>query len=84
MTEALLLCFLLWLWVIERRLNVMNNEVRTLRLDLDGLRAMRRAPVAEPAEAPAGLPEVTTLGRSSAAVRNAAKSAPTATSAVTR
>jgi len=84
MTEALLLCFLLWLWVIERRLNAMNNEVRTLRLDLDGLRAMRRAPVAEPTEAPAGLPEVTTLGRSAAAVRDAAKSAPTAASAVIR
>ena len=82
MIEVLLLCFLLWLWVIERRLNALNNEVRTLRLDVDGVRALRRAPDVPPSEPVADLPEVSTLGRSAGAVRKAAgSSAQTTTSA---
>ena len=64
MIEVFLVALLVWLWVIERRLNAMNDTVRNLKLDVEGLRAMRSGSnvrQGEP-EAPPGLPEVTSLG----------------------
>jgi hypothetical protein len=67
MIEIFLVALLLWLWVIERRLNSTAQELRVLRLDLDGLRA-ERTKAATPAttdEKPSlPLPEVTSIGRS--------------------
>jgi len=39
MIELLLLALLLWLWVIERRLNALHDLFRAQKLDLDGMRA---------------------------------------------
>lgn len=39
MIELLLLALLLWLWVIERRLNALNDMCRAQKLVLDGMRA---------------------------------------------
>lgn len=63
MIETSLIALLMWLWVIERRLNTANQAIRTLKLDLDGLRAMR-TPASQaqtPVDETAPLPEVTTL-----------------------
>jgi hypothetical protein len=59
MLEMLVIALLLWLWVIERRFNSLADSYRTLKLDMDGMRAMRTNPTPPPE--PAGLPEVTTL-----------------------
>jgi hypothetical protein len=63
MIEVFLIALLVWLWVIERRLNGLNDTVRSLKLDVDGMRARAAArSKAAPDELP--LPEVTSLGRS--------------------
>lgn len=68
MIEVFLVALLVWLWVIERRLSSLNDTVRTLKLDVDGLRALRPAAGTreELPEALPGLPEVTSIGRSGA------------------
>lgn len=68
MLEILVIALLFWLWVIERRLSALNAALKSVQLDVDGLRAMR-APAAVTAgaaraEAPPGLPEVTSLHES--------------------
>jgi hypothetical protein len=67
MIEVFLIALLVWLWVIERRLNSMNDTVRHLKLDVDGMRAMRSGVKAgrEAPEPTPDLPEVTSLERSS-------------------
>jgi len=40
MIETLVIALLVWLWVIERRLNGLRDAVQTLTLDVDGLRAL--------------------------------------------
>ena len=61
MLEALIIALLVWLWVIERRLNGLRESVHVLQLDVDGLRAMRSNPAASaPPELP-GLPEVSSI-----------------------
>jgi hypothetical protein len=78
MIEVFLVALLVWLWVIERRLHSLNDTVRTLRLDVDGLRAIRAAGNSnrQAPDAPPGLPEVTSIGRSNPA-GTAAAEAPT-------
>jgi hypothetical protein len=39
MIETIIIALLLWLWVIERRLNGLGDSVRALQLDVNGLRA---------------------------------------------
>ena len=74
MIEVFLIALLLWLWVIERRLNSLNDTVRSLRLDVDGLRSVRSAAPAKPQDELPGLPEVTALtgSQASEAVKKAA------------
>jgi hypothetical protein len=50
MIELMLVALLLWLWVIERRLNTLGQSVRGLRLDLEGLRSARQAPPERPVQ----------------------------------
>ncbi len=38
MLEMIILALLVWLWVIERRLNGLTQSVDSLKLDVDGLR----------------------------------------------
>ena len=60
------IALLLWLWVIEKRLHGLQESIRSLRLDVDGLRAVRlvesntEAKKAN-ADATPPLPDVTTL-----------------------
>lgn len=74
MIAVFLIALLVWLWVIERRLNAMNDTVRNLRLDVEGLRAIRSGDKARPEqpEPPPGLPEVTSLGGSKSGTKKAA------------
>lgn len=44
MIELMLVALLLWLWVIERRLNALSQTMRSLKLDVDAARATRAAP----------------------------------------
>jgi hypothetical protein len=70
MIEICLVALLLWLWVIERRLNTTAQELRGLKLDFDGLRAERTQAKSPPATGETSslpLPEVTSIGRSSKA-----------------
>jgi hypothetical protein len=64
MLEALVIALLVWLWVIERRLNALRDSVHAMKLDVDGLRAMRsplnNKAVDTPPELP-GLPEVSSI-----------------------
>ena len=64
MLETLVIALLVWLWVIERRLNVLRDSVNAIKLDVDGLRSMRsplnNKAVATPPELP-GLPEVSSI-----------------------
>ena len=39
MIETIIIALLVWLWVIERRLNGFRDAVRALQLDVNGLRA---------------------------------------------
>ena len=70
MVEVLVIALLIWLWNIERRLNTIRDAVNALKLDVDGLRALRlprnnvKAP---PPSNPAPLPEVTSLNGSNKA-----------------
>jgi len=64
MIEVFLIALLMWLWVIERRLNGINDTVRSLKLDMDGMRAVRSKAKEQHAPELPPLPEVTTLGRS--------------------
>lgn len=66
MLEILIIALLVWLWVIERRLNTLRDSVQALSLDVDGLRAARTRAANTPSE-PAGLPEVSTIHGGSAA-----------------
>jgi hypothetical protein len=64
MLEILVIALLVWLWVIERRLHALSDSVNAIKLDVDGLRAMRAraaAEVANPPPGPAGLPEVSEI-----------------------
>ena len=64
MFEVLVIALLMWLWNIERRLNSIRDSVQILKLDIDGLRAIRSSSSNQPAtppSTPAGLPEVTSL-----------------------
>jgi hypothetical protein len=66
MLEILVVALLVWLWVIERRLNTLRDSVSAMKLDLDGMRAMRSraaAEIANPPPGPAGLPEVSEIQR---------------------
>ena len=70
MIEICLVALLLWLWVIERRLNSAAQELRGLKLDFDGLRAERsqaKSPTTIGESSSLPLPEVTSIGRSSKA-----------------
>lgn len=64
MLEALVIALLVWLWVIERRLHALRDSVHSIKLDVDGLRAMRsplnNKTVDTPPELP-GLPEVSSI-----------------------
>ena len=60
MLEILIIALLVWLWVIERRLNTLRDSVQALTLDVEGLRAARARAANTPSE-PAGLPEVSTI-----------------------
>ncbi len=66
MLEILIIALLVWLWVIERRLNTLRDSVQALTLDVEGLRAARARAANTPSE-PAGLPEVSTIRSGSAA-----------------
>ena len=72
MTELFLIALLVWLWVVERRLNGLTAKVRHLQQDLDGLR-IREIPrfKREDSDLP-GLPEVTPLEPADAAETPAA------------
>ena len=64
MFEALVIALLVWLWVIERRLNHLRESVHSLQLDVDGLRAMRSQAATKAANPPPelpGLPEVSSI-----------------------
>ncbi len=64
MIEMLVIALLIWLWLIERRLSALTATLKSLQLDMDGLRAMRSPATqreAPPPQAPAALPEVTSL-----------------------
>jgi hypothetical protein len=65
MTSLVLLALLLWHWVVERRLHAMSVTVRTLKLDLDGLRNSRNAERYrdDPADPTEPLPQVVNLNR---------------------
>ena len=39
MIEIVIIALLVWLWLIERRLNGLHDSVRALQLDVNGLRA---------------------------------------------
>jgi hypothetical protein len=56
MLEALVIALLVWLWVIERRLNVLRDAVQAIKMDIDGLRAMRSPVANKAANVPPGLP----------------------------
>jgi hypothetical protein len=66
MLEILIIALLVWLWVIERRLNTLRDSVQALTLDVEGLRAARTRAANEPSEA-TGLPEVSTIRGGNAA-----------------
>ena len=53
MIELLVIALLLWLWVIERRLNAMRVTLRALRQDVDEIRqaSRRTSGEADPTEA---------------------------------
>jgi hypothetical protein len=62
MLEALVIALLVWLWVIERRLNSLGEAVHSLRLDVDGLRALNsKAKGQDKNPSPAALSEVATI-----------------------
>ncbi|MCZ6659596.1 MAG: hypothetical protein O7C67_20105 [Gammaproteobacteria bacterium] len=42
MLEMIILALLVWLWVIERRLNGLTQSVDSLKLDVDGLRIVAK------------------------------------------
>ena len=68
MIEILVIALLVWLWVIERRLNAVRDAMQSIKLDMDGFRAMRSHVIKNELasiDAPAGLPEVTSLRGSS-------------------
>ncbi len=54
MLGTLVIALLVWLWIIERRLGNLRSSVRSLKLDVDGVRAMRAqaSPSLEPTEPP--------------------------------
>ena len=60
----LIIALLVWLWVTERRLNALRESFNSLKLDVDGLRAIRspanNRAVDTPPE-PMGLPEVSSI-----------------------
>lgn len=66
MLEMLIIALLVWLWVIERRLNALRDSVQALSLDVEGLRAERSRAADTPSQPP-GLPEVSTIHRGNAA-----------------
>ena len=66
MLEILIIALLVWLWIIERRLNTLRDSVQALTLDVEGLRAARARAASAPSE-PAGLPEVSTIHGGNAA-----------------
>ena len=66
MLEILIIALLVWLWVIERRLNTLRDSVQALTRDVEGLRAARARAASAPSE-PAGLPEVSTIHGGNAA-----------------
>jgi len=60
MIETLVIALLVWLWVIERRLNGLRDAVQTLTLDVDGLRALssRAESGTKATSKPAGRPPI--------------------------
>lgn len=41
MLEMLIIFLLLWLWVIERRLNSLGESVQAIKLDADGMQTVK-------------------------------------------
>ena len=41
MLETLIIFLLLWLWVIERRLNNLGEAVQSIKLDADGMQTVK-------------------------------------------
>ena len=41
MLETLIIFLLLWLWVIERRLNNLGESVQAIKLDADGMQTVK-------------------------------------------
>ncbi len=41
MLETLIIFLLLWLWVIERRLNNLGEAVQAIKLDADGMQTVK-------------------------------------------